>query len=179
MKKKLKVLTALFISCVTAISMFGCSSSKTTQGKVTIRLNEVTRSVFYAPMYVAMSQGFFAENGIEIDLQTGQGADKTMQAVLSNSADIGFSGPEQVIYINNQGREDYPVLFGQLTQKDGSFLVGRTKDDNFKWENIKGKDVIGGRPGGAVHLKYILFLDKRYCKIFTIPSYSFDYSLDF
>lgn len=72
MKKKLKVLTALFISCVTAISMFGCSSSKTTEGKVTIRLNEVTRSVFYAPMYVAMSQGFFAENGIEIDLQTGQ-----------------------------------------------------------------------------------------------------------
>lgn len=156
MKKKLKVLTALFISCVTAISMFGCSSSKTTEGKVTVRLNEVTRSVFYAPMYVAISQGFFEENGIEIDLQTGQGADKTMQAVLSDSADIGFSGPEQVIYINNQGREDYPVLFGQLTQKDGSFLVGRAKDYNFKWENIKGKDVIGGRPGGvpAMALQY-------------------------
>lgn len=79
-----------------------------------------------------------------------------MQAVLSKSADIGFSGPEQVIYINNQGREDYPVVFGQLTQKDGSFLVGRAKDDNFKWENIKGKDVIGGRPGGvpAMALQY-------------------------
>ncbi len=73
MKKKLKVLTALLISSVTAISMFGCSSgNKATDGKVTVRLNEVTRSVFYAPMYVAMSQGFFEENGIEIDLQTGE-----------------------------------------------------------------------------------------------------------
>ena len=162
MRKKLKVLTALLISSVTAISMFGCSNSKTNEGKVTVRLNEVTRSVFYAPMYVAMSEGFFKENGIEIDLQTGQGADKTMQAVLSKSADIGFCGPEQTIYINNQGREDYPVLFAQLTQKDGSFLVGRTKDDNFKWENIKGKDVIGGRPGGvpAMALEYALKQNK-------------------
>ena len=77
-----------------------------------------------------------------------------MQAVLSKSADIGFCGPEQTIYINNQGREDYPVLFAQLTQKDGSFLVGRTKDDNFNWENIKGKDVIGGRPGGVPEMAF-------------------------
>jgi NitT/TauT family transport system substrate-binding protein len=158
MRKKLKVLTALLISSVTAISIFGCGNAKTDEGKVTVRLNEVTRSVFYAPMYVAMSEGFFKENGIEIDLQTGQGADKTMQAVLSKSADIGFCGPEQTIYINNQGREDYPVLFGQLTQKDGSFLVGRAKDDNFNWKNIKGKDVIGGRPGGvpAMALEYAM-----------------------
>ncbi|OSA82810.1 UNVERIFIED_ORG: nitrate ABC transporter substrate-binding protein, partial [Clostridium botulinum] len=79
--------------------------------KVTVRLNEVTRSVFYGPMYVAISQGFFDKEGITIDLATGQGADKVMQAVLSNNADIGFCGPEQVIYINNQGREDYPVVF--------------------------------------------------------------------
>lgn len=72
-----------------------------------------------------------------------------MQAVLSKSADIGFCGPEQTIYTNNQGREDYPILFAQLTQKDGSFLVGRTKEDNFKWTNIEGKNVIGGRPGGV------------------------------
>ena len=149
MKKKLKVLTAVLISSFTAISMFGCGNEKTNEGKVTVRLNEVTRSVFYAPMYVAMSEGFFKENGIEIDLQTGQGADKTMQAVLSKSADIGFCGPEQTIYTNNQGREDYPILFAQLTQKDGSFLVGRTKEDNFKWTNIKGHSVIGGRPGGV------------------------------
>jgi NitT/TauT family transport system substrate-binding protein len=162
MRKKLKVLTALLILSVTSISILGCSSKKTDEGKVTVRLNEVTRSVFYAPMYVAMSEGFFKENGIEIDLQTGQGADKTMQAVLSKSADIGFCGPEQTIYINNQGREDYPILFGQLTQKDGSFLVGRTKDNNFKWENIKGKDVIGGRPGGvpAMALEYAMKQNK-------------------
>lgn len=85
-----------------------------------------------------------------------------MQAVLSKSADIGFCGPEQTIYINNQGREDYPVLFAQLTQKDGSFLVGRTKDNNFKWENIKGKDFIGGRPGGvpAMALEYAMKQNK-------------------
>jgi len=163
MRKKLKVLTALLILSATTISMFGCTSKKTDEAKVTtVRLNEVTRSVFYAPMYVAMNKGFFKENGIEIELQTGQGADKTMQAVLSKSADIGFCGPEQTIYINNQGREDYPVLFGQLTQKDGSFLVGRTKDANFKWENIKGKDVIGGRPGGvpAMALEYAMKQNK-------------------
>ncbi|OOM82566.1 NMT1/THI5 like protein [Clostridium puniceum] len=159
MRKKLKVLTALLLSVATVIFIVGCGSNKTAnEGKVTVRLNEVTRSVFYAPMYVAMSQGFFEENGIVIDLQTGQGADKTMQSVLSKSADIGFCGPEQTIYINNQGREDYPVLFAQLTQKDGSFLVGRTKADKFKWENIKGKNVIGGRPGGvpAMVLEYAM-----------------------
>ncbi|MGN0145024.1 MAG: ABC transporter substrate-binding protein, partial [Clostridium sp.] len=112
-------------------------------------LNEVTRSVFYAPMYIAMSEGFFDDYGIEIDLQTGQGADKVMQAVMSNSADIGFCGPEQTIYINNKGREDYPIVFAQLTQKDGSFLVGRNKNENFKWSDIKGQDIIGGRPGGV------------------------------
>ena len=81
-----------------------------------------------------------------------------MQAVLSNSADIGFCGPEQVIYINNQGREDYPVVFAQLTQKDGSFLVGRNKNDDFKWTDIKGSEVIGGRPGGvpAMALQYAM-----------------------
>jgi len=159
MRKKLKVLTALLLSVTTLIFIVGCSSNKTAnEGKVTVRLNEVTRSVFYAPMYVAMSQGFFEENGINIELQTGQGADKTMQAILSKSADIGFCGPEQTIYINNQGREDYPVLFAQLTQKDGSFLVGRTKVDKFKWESIKGKNVIGGRPGGvpAMVLEYAM-----------------------
>ncbi len=123
-----------------------------------VRLNEVVRSVFYAPMYVAISEGFFEEEGLEIDLSTGQGADKVMQNVLSNNADIGFCGPEQVIYIYNQGREDYPVLFAQLTQKDGSFLVGRNDESNFTWEQIKGKKLIGGRPGGVpeMALEYVM-----------------------
>lgn len=158
MKKKSKILIALLTTLVTTISMIGCKSTKTAEDKVKVRLNEVTRSVFYAPMYIAINQGFFDKNGIEIDLQTGQGADKVMQAVLSNSADIGFCGPEQVIYINNQGREDYPILFAQLTQKDGSFLVGRNENNNFKWSDIKGSSIIGGRPGGvpAMALEYAM-----------------------
>lgn len=124
----------------------------------TIRLNEVVRSVFYAPMYVAINEGFFEEEGLSIDLSTGQGADKTMQQLLSGNVDIGFSGPEQVVYIYNQGREDYPVVFGQLTQRDGSFLVGREEEENFDWSSLKGKEIIGGRPGGIpeMALEYVL-----------------------
>ncbi len=127
-----------------------------------IRLNEVTRSIFYAPMYAAINEGFFKEEGIEIELTTGQGADKTMQQLLSGSADIGFSGPEQVMYIYNQGREDYPVVFAQLTQKDGSFLVARQPISDFKWDMVKGKTVIGGRPGGVpeMALEYVLKNEK-------------------
>ena len=116
------------------------------------------RSVFYAPMYVAINEGFFEEEGIKIDLSTGQGADKTMQQLLSGSADIGFSGPEQVVYIYNQGREDYPVVFAQLTKKDGSFLVGREEEKDFSWSSLRGKEIIGGRPGGIpeMALEYVL-----------------------
>ena len=149
MRKKSKL--ALFLALVFTIScsFIGCGKEKENSELQKVRLNEVVRSVFYAPMYVAISEGFFEEEGLEIDLSTGQGADKVMQNVLSNNADIGFCGPEQVIYIYNQGREDYPVLFAQLTQKDGSFLVGRNDESNFTWEQIKGKKLIGGRPGGV------------------------------
>ena len=109
-------------------------------------------------MYVAINEGFFEEEGLSIDLSTGQGADKTMQQLLSGNVDIGFSGPEQVVYIYNQGREDYPVVFGQLTQRDGSFLVGREEEENFDWSSLKGKEIIGGRPGGIpeMALEYVL-----------------------
>lgn len=141
-------------------SFVGCqkSTDKGNDKLQTVRLNEVVRSVFYAPMYVAISEGFFEEEGLEIDLSTGQGADKTMQQLLSKNADIGFSGPEQVVYIYNQGREDYPVVFGQLTQRDGSFLVGREAEENFNWRSLKGKELIGGRPGGIpeMALEYVL-----------------------
>lgn len=158
MKRKLKTVISVIMISIFAVMMFvGCGKSQD-KALTKVRLNEVTRSVFYAPMYIAMSEGYFEQNGIQIDLQTGQGADKVMQAVLSNSADIGFCGPEQVIYINQQGREDKPVVFAQLTQKDGSFLVGRTDEKNFDWKNLKGKDIIGGRPGGvpAMALEYAM-----------------------
>ena len=124
---------------------------------VTVRLSEVTHSVFYAPQYVAMSQGFFADEGLDIDLSNGGGADKVMTAVVSGGADIGLAGPESCIYIHGQGKDDLPVIFAQLTKRDGSFLVGRT-DEDFDWSNLKGKTIIGGRKGGVpeMTLEYVL-----------------------
>lgn len=133
-----------------------CACSKNDYQK--IRLNEVTHSVFYAPQYVALNLGFFEEEGLEIELTTGQGADKVMTAVLSDQADIGFAGPEAAIYVYNEGKEDYGVVFAQLTKRDGSFLVGRKPEENFKLENLKGSVLIGGRKGGVPYmtLEYVL-----------------------
>ncbi|SDO81211.1 NitT/TauT family transport system substrate-binding protein [Clostridium gasigenes] len=154
MKKKLTKITAV-IALIGVLTMSFISCTKDKSGELTkVKLNEVVRSVFYAPMYAAINKGFFEEEGLEIYLSTGQGADKTMQQVLSKNADIGFCGPEQVIYINNQGREDYPVLFAKLTQRDGAFLVGRTEESDFKFESLKGKELIGGRPGGMPQMSF-------------------------
>lgn len=163
MNKCFKRIAAIFsVIAIIGATFMGCGkvNNKRTESTnlKTIRLNEVVRSVFYAPMYVAINEGFFEEEGLSIDLSTGQGADKTMQQLLSGNVDIGFSGPEQVVYIYNQGREDYPVVFGQLTQRDGSFLVGREEEENFDWSSLKGKEIIGGRPGGIpeMALEYVL-----------------------
>ena len=163
MNKWFKRIAAIFsVIAIIGATFMGCGkvNDKRTESTnlKTIRLNEVVRSVFYAPMYVAINEGFFEEEGLAIDLSTGQGADKTMQQLLSGNVDIGFSGPEQVVYIYNQGREDYPVVFGQLTQRDGSFLVGREEEENFDWSSLKGKEIIGGRPGGIpeMALEYVL-----------------------
>ena len=131
----------------------GCGSSTTT----VVRLNEVTHSVFYAPQYVAMSQGFFADEGLTVELTNGGGADKVMTAVVSGQSDIGLAGPESCIYVYNQGKEDYPIVFAQLTKRDGAFLVGRT-DEVFSWENLRGKTIIGGRKGGVpeMTLEYVM-----------------------
>ena len=118
-----------------------CACGK--QETATVRLSEVTHSVFYAPQYVALEQGFFADEGLNIELTNGGGADKVMTAVLTGQADIGLAGPEACIYVYNQGKDDYPVVFGQLTKRDGSFLVGRA-DVPFSWELLRGKTVIGG-----------------------------------
>lgn len=126
-----------------------------------ITVSEVTRSVFYAPQYAALSQGFFAEEGLEIELVTGQGADKVMTAVVSNQVDIGFSGPEAAIYVLNEGKENYAVVFAQLTKRDGSFLVGREPVDKFSWEMLRGKNVIGGRKGGVPLMTFEYVLRKN------------------
>ena len=124
------------------------------QEKKTIQVNEVTRSVFYAPQYVAISKGFFEEEGLNIELTTGQGADKVMTAVISGQSDIGFAGPEASIYIYNEGKENYAEVFAQMTQRDGSFLVSRDKTDNFSWQDLKGKTVIPGRKGGVPYMTF-------------------------
>lgn len=124
----------------------------------TIRVNEVTRSVFYAPQYVAINNGYFEENGMKIELATGQGADAVMTAVLSGQCDIGFAGPEASIYVYNEGKEDYTQVFAQMTKRDGSFLVAKEDTDNFSWQDLKGKTVIPGRKGGVPYmtLEYVL-----------------------
>ena len=124
----------------------------------TINVSEVTRSVFYAPQYVAIENGFFEKNGLKIELITGQGADAVMTSVLSNQVEIGFAGPEASIYVYNEGKEDHTEVFAQLTKRDGSFLVSRSKTDKFSWHDLKGKTVIPGRKGGVPYmtLEYVL-----------------------
>lgn len=120
----------------------------------TIQLNEVTRSVFYAPQYVAIANGYFEEEGLNIEITTGQGADKVMTAVLAGQSDIGFAGPEAAIYVYNEGKEDYIEVFAQMTKRDGSFLVSRKKNDNFKWTDVKGSTIIPGRKGGVPYMTF-------------------------
>ena len=123
-----------------------------------IRINEVTHSVFYAPLYLADGLGYFEEEGIEIELTNGGGADATMAAVLSGGADIGFCGPEAAIYVAIGGSNDLPMVFGQLTKRDGSFLVGREAQPDFEWADLQGKEILAGRKGGvpAMTFEYAL-----------------------
>lgn len=150
----IKRLIVVVLCLLMAVALFGCAGQ--TAQKIT--LNEVTHSVFYAPLYAAISLGYFEEEGIELELVNGGGADKSMTAVLSNQADIGLMGPEAAIYVFNEGKEDSALVVGQLTKRDGSFLMGRTPDEDFKWSDLKGKTVIGGRAGGVpeMTLEYVL-----------------------
>ena len=158
---KKKRLIVIIIVLILAIAIGILTTIKQTENKQdlkTIKVNEVTRSVFYAPQYVAINNGYFKENGIDIELTTGQGADAVMTAVLANQCDIGFAGPEASIYVYNEGKEDFCQVFAQMTQKDGSFLVARNQNENFNWEDLKGKMVIPGRKGGVPYmtLEYVL-----------------------
>lgn len=150
-----KISLVLILILVMTLGLTGCK--KETELK-TIRLVEVTHSLFYTPQYVAITQGFFEEEGLKVELTNGKGADKVMAALLSNEAEIGFMGPEASVYVYNQGRDNYAINFAQLTQRDGSFLVGREKDDDFTFDKLKGKTVIGGRKGGMpeMTLEYVI-----------------------
>ena len=134
MKKVLTLVCALSLCFVSCFAFIGCKkNNKVADGK--IRINEVTHSVFYAPLYVAINLGYMKDVGIEIELTNGGGSDASMTALLSGNADIALCGPETTIYVYQQGRQDYPVVFGQLTKRDGAFLVGRNIETNFDWKN--------------------------------------------
>ena len=157
-KKTLIIIVVILLVVLLGIQAYLVRKSKTESDSIAIKVNEVTRSVFYAPQYVAINNGFFKENGIEIELTTGQGADAVMTSVLSNQCDIGFAGPEASIYVYNEGKEDYCQVFAQMTKRDGSFLVSKTENKNFSWQDVKGKTIIPGRKGGVPYmtLEYVL-----------------------
>lgn len=153
MKRKAVLLLAVLLVAVGLLS--GCAGE---EGLKKVRLAEVTHSVFYAPMYVAINEGYFERQGLEIELTNAGGADAAMTMLLSGQTDISFMGPEATIYVANEGRKDGTVVVGQLTQCDGAFLVAREPMPNFEWTDLIGKNVIGGRKGGIpeMTLEYVL-----------------------
>ena len=157
MKKTL--LFSLTIILLASMTFMGCNENKSSLTKV--RLNEVAHSIFYAPQYVAIELGYFEEEGIDLELTTGFGADKTMTAVLTDAVDIGFMGSESTIYTYVEGANDYPVNFAQLTQRAGNFLVSRTPIDHFNWSDVMNTTVLGGRAGGMPQMIFEYILKKN------------------
>ena len=155
MNKITKFTCAMLTSC---FALLPFSSCKKDDGIKTVKVNEVTHSVFYAPLYLAEALGYFKEENIQIELTNGGGADNVMASVLSGDSDIGFCGPEAALYVLIGGSSDVPTVIGQLTKRDGSFLVSRTPEPDFKWENLKGKEILAGRKGGvpAMTFEYVL-----------------------
>ena len=168
---------------LTAGAAAGCGRRKDTSSgsssgdAAKVTLNEVAHSIFYAPMYVAIEEGYFEEEGIDLTLVTGFGADKTMTAVLTGEADIGFMGSESTIYTYAGGTADYVITFAQLTQRAGNFLVSREPIDDFHWDMLKGKDVLGGRAGGMPEMVFEYILKKN--NIDPESDLSIDQSIDF
>ena len=153
MKKFLTIVIILLLAVI--ITVFTISKKDKEDNNLTqITLAEVAHTIFYAPQYLAINNGYFEEEGLKINLILTSGADAVMSAVLSGDADIGFSGTEATIYVYNGGEKDYIKTFAGLTQKDGSFLVSRKKYDNFTLEDLKGKTIIGGRIGGMPEMTF-------------------------
>ena len=178
---KKNFISLLFVSAITVGLLSACSSAPaddnatnpkaeavtsqanhdTNSSPVSVTLNEVAHSIFYAPQYVAIENGYFADEGINLTLVTGFGADKVMTAVLSGEADIGFMGSESSIYTYQEGANDVIKNFAQLTQRAGNFLVAREEMPDFSWDDLKGKDVLGGRKGGMPEMVFEYILKKN------------------
>lgn len=178
MHMKLKHSTKLFallLALVLILPMSGCGKSDTKE-LTTVKLNEVAHSIFYAPMYVAIEEGYFAEEGIDLELTTGFGADKTMAAVISGDADVGFMGTEAGIYAYIEGSKDPVQNFAQLTQRAGNFLVAREPMDDFTYEDLIDKEIIGGRAGGTPQMVFEYILKEN---DIDPAALSIDQSIDF
>lgn len=171
--KRLLALTLVFATVLT--TCVGCGKKDSKLTKVT--LNEVAHSIFYAPQYVAIEKGYFAEEGIDLELVTGFGADKVMSALIAGEADIGFAGAEASVYMYSEGASNYAVNFAQLTQRAGNFLVAREPITDFTWDMLKGKEVLGGRKGGMPEMVFEYILDKN--GMDPVKDLSIDQSIDF
>lgn len=159
---KIKGICLFFVLILCFSMIAGCGKGKGAPGKTKdITLNEVAHSIFYAPQYVAIENGYFKDEGLNVTLVTGFGADKTMTAVLSGEADIGFMGSEASIYAYSEGANDYVINFAQLTQRAGNFLIARGPIDNFDWSMLKGSTVLGGRKGGMPQMVFEYILKKN------------------
>ena len=159
MNKVKKTLVSALVACFTLLPLTACTQDE--DGKKTLRINEVTHSVFYAPLYLAEALGYFEQENIEIELTNGGGTDRVMSAVLSGDADIGFCGPEAALYVLIGGSNDVPTVFGQLTKRDGSFLVSRKPEPNFKWSDLAGKEILAGRKGGVPTMTFEYVLNEN------------------
>lgn len=155
-----KFLLIMATAGLAGLAMTGCSK-KAESNLTPVTLNEVAHSIFYAPQYAAIELGYFEEEGLDLTLVNGAGADKVMTALVSGDADIGFMGSEASIYVYQEGSKDYAVNFAQLTQRAGNFLVGRQAESDFKWENLRGKKVLGGRAGGMPQMVFEYILKKN------------------
>lgn len=162
---KRRLLPVLCLLSLIITPLAGCGNTNgegdSTKGGKKIVLNEVAHSIFYAPMYVAIEEGYFKDAGIDLELVNGLGADKTMTAVLSGEADIGFMGPESTVYTYNEGATDVIVNFAQLTQRAGNFLIAREPMEDFKWSDLKGKTVLGERASGMPEMVFEFVLKKN------------------
>ncbi len=157
-----KILAFSMAAALAAASLTACrSAGEPEKGLTPVTLNEVAHSIFYAPQYAAIELGYFEEEGIDLTLVNGGGADKVMTALVSGDADIGFMGSEASIYTYANGAEDYAVNFAQLTQRAGNFLVAREPDESFSWQKLKGKKVLGGRAGGMPEMVFEYILKKN------------------
>ena len=173
----MKKFLSFIMTALLAVSVLTACGSGETSNLTKVTLSEVAHSIFYAPMYVAIEEGYFAEEGIDLELVTAFGADKVTTAVISGEADIAFMGSESTIYVYNQNADDYLVNFAQLTQRAGNFMVAREPLSDFDWKDLKGSYVLGGRKGGMPQMVFEYVLKKH--GIDPEKDLTIDQSIDF